>query len=927
MALSPGTKLGPYEIVAPLGAGGMGEVYRARDAKLARDVALKIISPEFAHDVQRMARFQREAQVLASLNHTHIASIYGLEESGGMRALVMELVEGPTLAERIQQGAIPLDEALPIARQIAEALECAHERGIVHRDLKPANIKLTQDGNVKVLDFGLAKALLDESSSGDISNSPTLTMATTKAGLILGTAAYMAPEQAKGKSVDRRADIWSFGVVLYEMLTAEQVFGGETVSDALASIIKDTPNWGPLPKGTPKPIRDLLQRCLQKDPRQRLQSIGDARITLEEVISGSGQSTALDESQAPAPSRAAQQAWQRYFPWALAAILGVAFAISLFVLFSSSVHPATKPIVLSLNLPPGQELDRVNGPAVAISPDGSLLAYVTREPGTGAGQLYLRELAKGSSVMLEGTGLAAAPFFSPDNQWVGFFGDGKLKKVSIHGGAPISLADVTGYRGGDWGEDGTIIFPNQFTSSLFRVPASGGEPKPATHLDLGHSEITHRWPQFLPGDKAVIFTVSADNNYFGHATVEAAPLDTGTPKVLVENAYFGRYLSGGYLAYVSQGTVFVAPFNAKSLTLTGTAIPVLQGVDSDLTNGGVQLSVSQIGTIVYSSGTGVNQNLNVALLDRKGDATVLLKDEPGASSPRFSPDGKHLAFQKEGGAGIWIYDMTRGTTTPINLNRVVASYPIWTPDGKRITYAHPRTTEKGSGQAIYWQPADGTGQEEVLTSDPILNAYPASWSPDGKVLAFERLSPKSGSCCEVWTLTMGADGKPGEPRPFITEESAGQSAHGGISIGMPMFSPDGHWVAYASTSTTVPQIFVIPFPGPGGKWQVSTDGGDEALWSKSGHDLFFRSGTKLVSVPFTVDKNTFVPGRQQVLFQDRFEARVPFPSYDVTPDSQHFVVFQFPGGKRADILEPTVVLNWFDEVRRQVAAGQSGAPR
>jgi serine/threonine protein kinase/Tol biopolymer transport system component len=927
MALSPGTKLGPYEILAPLGAGGMGEVYRARDTKLARDVALKIISPEFAHDVQRMARFQREAQVLASLNHTHIASIYGLEESGSVRALVMELVEGPTLAERIQQGPIPIEEALPTAKQIAEALECAHERGIVHRDLKPANIKLTQDGNVKVLDFGLAKALLDESSSGDISNSPTLTMATTKAGLILGTAAYMAPEQAKGKSVDRRADIWSFGVVLYEMLTAEQVFGGETVSDALASIIKDTPNWNPLPKATPKPIRDLLQRCLQKDPRQRLQSIGEARITIDEVLSGSAQSAASNEVQAPVSIRASQQPWQRFLPWAVAAVFGAALVVTLYLLVQSSRHPEVKELQLALKIPVDQQLDMANGPAVAISSDGNLLAYVTREPGTSAGRLFLRELDKSASVLLEGTGLAAAPFFSPDNQWVGFFSDGKLKKVSVHGGAPVTLTGATGYRGADWGEDGTIIFPNQFTSSLFRVSTNGGLAQPATHLDVARSDITHRWPQFLPGDKAVIFTASADNNFFGRATVDVAPLDTGTPKVLVENAYFGRYLSGGYLAYVSQGTVFVAPFDAKTLSLTGTAIPVLEGVDTDLTNGGVQLAISQNGTAVYSTGIGVNSNLNVSLLDRKGDAVALLKDQPDPSSPRLSPDGKRLAFQKGGGAGIWVFDIARGTTTPINLSGVVGGYPIWTPDGRRLTYSHPRTTQKGSGQAIYWQPSDGTGKEEVLTPDPILNAYPSSWSPDGKVLLFERLSSRDGSCCEVWSLTVGADGNSEEPRPFISEQDAGRMSNSGISIGMPMFSPDGHWVAYASQTSASPQVFVVPFPGPGGKWQISTDGGQEAIWSKTGHELFYLSANKLMGAPYTVDKSTFVPGKPELLFQDRFEARVPFPSYDVAPDGLHFLFFQFPGGKRTDDSEPSVVVNWLDEVRRQVAAGQSGAPR
>jgi serine/threonine protein kinase/Tol biopolymer transport system component len=917
MTLSSGSKLGPYEIVAPLGAGGMGEVYRARDSKLSRDVALKVIPQAFAHDEQRMARFQREAQVLASLNHTHIASIYGFEESGGVRALVMELVEGPTLAERIKQGAIPIEEALPIAKQIAEALECAHERGIVHRDLKPANIKLTHDGKVKVLDFGLAKALLDGSSSQDISNSPTLTMASTKEGIILGTAAYMSPEQAKGKAVDRRSDIWSFGVVLFEMLTGEQTFGGETVSDALAAIIKDSPDWNSLPKSTPRAIRDLLQRCLQKDPRQRLQAIGDARIAIEEVLSGAVQDTASTSEVAASASLPAAQSWRRFVPWAIAAVLGVALFVSLFALREASQPSARRIVELSMSIPPDQQLDRGNGPAVVISPDGSRFVYATREGGSGAGRLYVREMDKSAALLLDGAGSAASPFFSPDSQWIGFFNDGKLKKISVRGGAAIALCDVAGFRGGAWGEDGTIIAPLQFTSALYRVRADGSKPELITHLDKARSETTHRWPQLLPGGKAVLFTASADNNFFGRAAVEAASLETGTPKLLVENAYFGRYLPGGYLAYVSQGTVFVVPFDAQGLKVTGAAIPVLQGVDADLSNGGAQISFSDGGAAVYLSGGALDRNPNVVLLDRKGNASVLMNDQPEAASPSLSPDGKRLAFQKT--TGVWIHDLARGTTSPLNPGAAPAIFPVWTADGERLAYERPEGTGAAAVQGIYWKRSDGSGEEEALT--PLrrnVNVAPSSWSPDGQTLAIYGFSEKDGSCCEMWTVTMNEKGKPQEPRRFPFQES---SIENGI---LPRFSPDGHWVAYVSTELGIPQVYVVPFPGSGGKWQVSADGGSEPRWSKTGHEIFYVRGSSVIAVPYSVEKNSFQLGKPEKLF-DGVELRAPFTSYDVMPDGQHFVMFQFAGGRSALLSQPTVVLNWFDEARKQVAAGQGDA--
>jgi len=600
-------------------------------------------------------------------------------------------------------------------------------------------------------------------------------------------------------------------------------------------------------------------------------------------------------------------------PWVFAAILAAGLLVAVYALHQAGHPPSRKPVELSLWISPNQQLELGGGPAAIISPDGTRLAYVTHEAGSSLDQLYVRELDKVAAVLLDGAAGAGAPFFSADSQWIGFFVDGKLKKISVRGGAPVALCNAVGGRGGDWGADGSIIFPNQFTSALYRVSADGGAPVQVTHLDAARFETTHRWPQFLPGQKAVLFTASSDNNFFGHGSVDVAQLDTGVPKVLVENAYFGRYLAGGYLAYVSQGTVFVAPFDASALKITGTAIPVLQGVNYDMSNGSAQFSMSKDGTAVHLDGGSAGQDLNVVLMDRKGNASVLMSGQPDAAGPRLSPDGKRLAFQ-QGSGNVWIYDIERKTTSRATLNSAAAVTPIWTPDGQRLTYEHPRTTQQRPGQAIFWGRADGTGDEQTLTPETISNASPNSWSPDGKVLAFQGFA-KDGSCCEIWTVALDEAGKPGEPRPVA-----------GVAKGfMAAFSPDGRWLAYASSESGSIEIYVVPFPGPGGRWQISTRFGVEPRWSKSGHELFYLDGAALVAVPYAVEKNTFQPGQPQILFSKNFEIRAPLGSYDVTPDGQHFVMFQLTSGRTAAASGPTVALNWIDQARQLVAAGQNDA--
>lgn len=921
---STGTKLGPYEITRALGAGGMGEVYCAGDTRLNRDVALKVLPEAFASDPERLSRFRREAQVLASLNHPNIGAIYGFEDSGGTHALVMELVEGPTLAERIKRSPIQLEEALPSAQQIAQALEYAHERGIVHRDLKPANIKITNNDAVKILDFGLAKALEGDAGSLDISSSPTISRMATQAGIILGTAAYMSPEQAKGKSVDRRTDIWAFGCVLYEMLSGKMTFSGETVTDTLAAIIKSEPDWTALPANTPQAIRTLLQRCLKKDPRQRLQSIGDARIALEEILSGSAAQTesptatgaAVPSLETPAPIRTPR--WRTALPWAIAAVLAIAL-IAVIAKFVPSAQPA--PIELSLDIPATQKLAIDFGPAVVLSPDASRIAYVARGS-SGSNQIYLRDLDKPEATPLQDA-QGVSPFFSPDGQWIGFYADdGKLKKVSVLGGAPVALCNALGGRGGSWGADGTIAYTPSYTDSLYRVSSNGGTPQVVTHLDKGRSEVTHRWPQILPGGKGVVFTASPDNNNYEHSYVEATSIETGQTKVLVQNAYFGQYLSSGYLTYVSGGTLFAVPFDKSKLELTGTATPVLPHLQSDIASGTAQVSFSQNGTAVYLTGQPLGTQFTVGLFDRRGVAAPLIQQPGDYSAPRFSPDGKRLVVQV-GTSNISVYDIARGTMTSLTF-AAGCNAPIWTPDGKMITCSTVHGTRVGFG--VSWLPSDGTGRLRLL-SRSTLNEFPSSWSPDGRTLAFFGFAPQTGLCCEISILPVTPSGQPGQPTLFSGNS---YTANGGSAY--PEISPDGHWMAYQSVESNIPQIYVVPFPGPGGKWQASVTGGMFPHWSRTGHELFFlglgrgaetpQNGSflstetpALLAVPYTTQGNSFQPGKPEVLFQGGFELRGPELPYDVAPDGKHFAAL-VPEEKSPAPISPTVVLNWSTRVAR-----------
>jgi serine/threonine-protein kinase len=881
MAIQPGTHLGPYEILSAIGAGGMGEVYRARDPKLGRDVAIKVLPEAFARDAERMARFQREAKVLASLDHPNIATIHGLEESGGTHALVMQLVEGPTLADRIKAGPIPVDEALPIAKQICDALEYAHERGVIHRDLKPANIKVAADDTVKILDFGLAKALEEDAASLDISTSPTLSRLATMQGVLLGTAAYMSPEQAKGKAVDRRADIWAFGCVLYEMLTGKMAFGGEAVTDTLAAVIRAEPDWSLLPAGTPPHVRVLLRRCLQKDVRQRLQAIGDARIALEEVVSGT----------APQLTAPVTPLWRRVLPWAAAILAVIVACLGTWILKPSAAKPITRTVI---NLPPGDQLAALDYPAIAISPDGTQIAYVAIHAGTR--QIHLRALDSLEARALAGTEGANTPFFSPDGQWLGFFAGGKLKKISVSGGAAVTVASsAVNPRGASWGS-GTIAFSPTPTSGVQQVSDAGGTSQTLVRPEKGES--SHRWPDFLRGGQAVLFTTLGANSGSG---VAVQSLTSGERRHLAPSGQSPRYAASGHLLYVEGGNLMAAPFDARRLQVAGSAVPVLEGV-LQTGGAGAQYSLSTTGSLVYVAGGAQGSAERLMWVSRNGTEQVLPAPPHDYSFPRLSPDGRLLAVSfGEPGSGpqIWLYDLARDTLTRLTFGGNSNVAATWTPDGKRVVFG----SDKEGQLNIFWQLADGSGGMERLTTSEYVNG-PWSFSPDGQLLAYVEGNPTTGP--DIWVLRL-SDRK---AQPFLRTE---------FNEGAAAFSPDGHWLAYISDESGRYEVYVQPYPGPGGKHQISTEGGTEPVWNPKGKELFYRSGDRMMAVEVATQPS-FSVGKPRMLFQGAYlTTTATSPFYNVSPDGQKFLMIKpAEATVSSPLTQIVVVQNWFEELKRLV---------
>ena len=874
----------------------MGEVYRAHDAKLGRDVALKVLPDLFADDPERLARFQREARVLASLNHPNIASIYGLEESEGVRALVLELVEGPTLAERIADGALAIDEALPVARQIAEALEAAHAAGVIHRDLKPANVKVKSDGMVKVLDFGLAKAL-EQERSGDPSESPTMTAAATRAGVIMGTAAYMSPEQAKGKTVDRRADIWAFGCVLYEMLTRQRPFAGDDVSDTLAAVLRAEPAWKKLPARLHPRIRLLLERCLEKDSKDRYHDIADARVDIQRALADpSGVLTQPVAVGAPARGRP-------ILPWVAVTAL-VSIAITGTVIWN--LRPAETPRITRFDyaLPEGQRFRNQGRPLLAVSPDGSRFVYNSTEG------LYLRSMDEPTARLIPGTEANLVnPFFSPDGQSIGYFSPSGLKRIAISGGAPVTLATVAASFGASWGADDMMVYGQP--DGIWQVSASGGTPVRIVEAEEGEAVFG---PQILPGGAWVVFTVTTatGRGRWDEGHIVAASLESGERKVLWDGGSDARYVPTGHLVYALADDLFAVPFDVDRLEVTGGAVSTVEGVQRSRTGstGTAQYAVSDDGSLVYVFRGVVGPAPNtLALVDRNGVVDRLNVPPNFYTHPRLSPDGNRLAVEarSDEGSDIWVYDLSGDTAIRRLTQEGNDTSPIWTPDGERVTFA----SNRDGTQSIYWQAADGRGVAERLTEAERPQS-PESWSPDGRTLSI-----RGGQSPDMSLWTWSLDGGT-EPELFVDIPGVNQSDS--------VFSPNGQWLGYASGGQGESHIYVQPFPATGEVHQVTLQEGVAwPLWSADGRELFYgRVGLGTPPSLVEVDVRTegaFTFGTERTLPIGEGSTTFGARNFDITPDGERFLMVLPAGetdsGERA---RPhiNIVQNWFEELKQRV---------
>ena len=894
MGLTAGTKLGSYEVLAAIGAGGMGEVYRARDTKLGRDVALKVLSDSLAHDPERLARFEREAHLLAALNHPHIAHIHGFEDSTGTPALVMELVEGPTLADRIVQGPIPLDEALPIAKQIAEALEAAHEQGIIHRDLKPANIKVRNDGTVKVLDFGLAKAFDPTASSGaGATMSPTLSIHATQAGLILGTATYMAPEQARGKAIDKRADIWAFGCVLFEMLTGRRAFDGDDVSTTLAAVLKSDPDWSVLPPATPPSLRRLLGRCFRKDPKERLQAIGDARVELGDTLSGG-----VEEAVSSATVRLA--------PWWRRVVIPAATAIGASLATGGAVWYAMRstverPAVSRLQITPptiaALSIDTISRDVV-ITPDGSRVVYA----GANGTTLFVRPLDQLEATAIVRGGAPRHPFVSPDGKWVGFLdGPSTLKKVALSGGPATLVARLDNTaRGATWAADGSIIFATSAASTgLQRVSADGGAPTVLTRPNRVRGEANHWWPELLPGGQAVLYTVTATTGGLDAASIAILELGSGRSTILLRGGSDAQYLPSGHLVYGASGILRAVGFDLTRLIVVGSSIPVVPQVLMTPV-GAVGATLARDGTLVYVTGGAGSGLRTLVWVDRQGRETPLTAPPRTYLYPRVSPDGTRVAVTAlDQKPDVWLWDLTRATLTRVTSDASLNTVPIWMPDGRRLVFASSRG---GTNYNLYRQSADGIGPVERLTESTDAQ-FASAVSPDGTQLVFTQTSATTG----LDVMTVGLDAA---HHVFPLVQTPFDERNG-------IVSPDGHWLAYEANNTGTFEIYIQPFPDvTRGRWQVSTAGGTQPLWARGGQELFYFAPDGALMRVAVASGQAWTAGTPTKMLEGRYVMSTSGTlqrHYDSAPNGERFLMVKTGSTDAPDAPPQIVVVQHFDE--------------
>jgi serine/threonine-protein kinase len=917
MPVEPGSSFGNYEILSALGKGGMGEVWRARDKKLGREIAVKTLPDEFARDSERLSRFEREARLLASLNHPNIASVYGLEESAGTRFIVLELVEGDTLAGVLQRGPIATEEALKFALQIAMAIEAAHEKGVIHRDLKPANIKITPDGKVKVLDFGLAKAFDSDPGEAGLSNSPTLSMAATAKGMILGTAAYMSPEQARGTNVDNRTDIWAFGCVLYEMLTARQAFRGEHVSDILASVLAREPDFTLLPARLNPRVRETIQRCLDKDPKRRWQAIGDVRLEIERILA-SGE---LNAPAADIATHASKAGMRAILPWAVGA--AVVAAIAVWVL--KPVPPEERRPVMRFEylVPAGglQQFRNTGRPVVAFSPDGRHFVYNT------IAGLVLRSLDSLAARVIPGTEALPSPtltnpFFSPDGEWVGYYsaeGQAGLRKIAISGGAPVVIGPASNPFGATWGKDGKILFAQP--EGIMRVSADGGTPELIVKTNAGEQAFG---PSLLPDGKTVLFSLTrgTGSDRWDQAEIVAQVPGTSQRKVLFRGGSDVMYVPSGHLVYAVGDVLFAVAFDGSKLEVKGGPVPIVTGVQraggAGAATASANYGISARGDLVYLNTLGIAQVLQTTLgiVDRTGSIRRLDVPPGTYRSPRASPDGRQLAVETVSDTGqsiIWVYDLAGGKAIRRLTQDGNNTRPVWTRDGKSIVYGSDR--EKPYG--IFLQAADGSGLPQRLTSaEEGVQHYPESWSPDGRVLSFGAVKQPFGqSSWGLWTLAIDE----AEKKPKLFYDLPTSNEFGSV------FSPDGKWIAYASNAENQFGIYVQPYPPTGVKYQISRSGGAWPVWSPNGSELIYRLNVgnatpKMNAVTITTKPVPAFTSEKELSMQG-FVPVANYREYDILPNGKEFVMV-FPVGQQASAppQQPSIhiVLNFAEELKTRV---------